>query len=172
MSIFTTPQSTGSRESIGQPGRYTSSTKDAGGSMSAFRKAANLYIYMVSKVKRAHPGRELNFPVFFTSYRCCLTLCERLQANPSTNRRQPRERVAPNIYGGSAVAPCGAATVKVAPHAQEVIAYQPAASQKDSSTPLAGTAGPGRRHSLRSDLGPSGRLSSCVALGGRATSSS
>jgi hypothetical protein len=41
MSISTTPQSTGSRESIGQPGRYTSSTKDAGGSMSTFRKAPN-----------------------------------------------------------------------------------------------------------------------------------
>jgi hypothetical protein len=29
--------------------------------------------YMVSKVKRAHPGTGLNNPVFFS--RCCLTLC-------------------------------------------------------------------------------------------------
>jgi len=128
--------------------------------------------YMVSNVKRAHPGTGLNNPVFFIAHRAGRSAngCKRFVRNAGVNSAGELHQT--GIEGLPLNLPEQRLGRFPFPP-KKIIAYRPPAFQRDGSTLMA-ELGERRLYLHRGEdgRGSTGRLSSCFSLGGRATSSS
>ena len=123
--------------------------------------------YMVSKVKRAHPGRGLNNPVFFSRHIALDALLTDAAIRSGTWRR-PQVRVAPNRYRWFCLRPLREGDCEGSLHAQEFDRV-PSAGVSKGRLDLGGGAGRGASRLPRESIRATPRRSAQLVCFARRT---